>query len=136
MYLGAGQATGVSSIGGSIDLEAGDSASKGGDVHVLSGSGEVTSGKISIASNAAMAGSTSGDFLISSGLSSGGGKSGAGTCGIVSYHFGAADLYHGPSNSTISCPCSGDINRKHDRVNSGNPSSEGWDVKPRPRWKC
>ncbi len=83
MYLGAGQATGVSSIGGSVDLAAGGSASKGGDVLVSSGSGAVTSGKIGIESNAAMAGSTSGDVLISSGLSSGG-ESGAGKCCIQS----------------------------------------------------
>ena len=46
MYFGAGQATGVGSVGGSIELAAGGSASKGGDVSVLSGSGEVTSGNV------------------------------------------------------------------------------------------
>lgn len=90
LYLGAGQATGASSIGGSIDIVAGDSASKGGDVEVLSGSGDFTSGKITIASNAAKLGSTSGDILINSGLSSGGDKSGAGKCYID--HFGDAML--------------------------------------------
>ena len=71
MYLGAGQATGVGSVGGSIEIAAGGSAAKGGDVSILSGSGEVTSGKVLIASNAAVADSVSGDVLISSGSSSG-----------------------------------------------------------------
>jgi hypothetical protein len=70
------------------DIVASDSVSKGGDIEVLSGSGDFISGKITIASNAAKLGSTSGDILINSGLSSGGDKSGAGKCYID--HFGDA----------------------------------------------
>jgi hypothetical protein len=67
MYLRAGQASG--------EIAAGGSASKGGDVLVLSGSGHDTSGKVIIASSA---NSASGDVLISSGSSSVSKESGAG----------------------------------------------------------
>jgi hypothetical protein len=134
LYLGAGQATGVSSIGGSVDLVAGDSASKGGDVHVSSGSGAVTSGKIGIVSNAALAGSTSGDILIGSGLSSGG-ESGAGKCCILNI-ISVQPILHADHHATSSFPFSGNINRRYKRVNSRHYLSEGWSVKTRPRWKC
>jgi hypothetical protein len=75
VYLRAGQATGFGSVGGAVEIAAGGSASKGGDVLVLSGSGHDTSGKIIIASNA---NSARGDVLISSGSSSGSKESGAG----------------------------------------------------------
>ena len=35
MYLGAGQATGVGSVGGSIEIAAGGSAAKGGDDEIM-----------------------------------------------------------------------------------------------------
>lgn len=92
MYLGAGQATGVGSVGGSIEVVAGGSASKGGDVSILSGSGEITSGKIVISSNTAVAeDSASGDVLVGSGSSSGAqAPSGAGEReSLLIYH----DLY-------------------------------------------
>jgi hypothetical protein len=84
LYLGAGQATGIGSTGGSIDLVAGSSTSKGGHVQVMSGSGEVTSGKIAIESNAAMVDSTSGDVFISSGSSDGRKMSGTGKISFLS----------------------------------------------------
>ena len=79
MYIGAGQATGVGgSVGGSVDISAGGSASVGGDVHIFSGYGEVTSGKVVIASNDAVSVySASGDVVISAG-SSGAQESGNG----------------------------------------------------------
>jgi len=75
MYLRAGEATGVGSVGGSIEIAAGGGASKGGDVSVSSGSGNDASGTIVIASNAGH--SASGDVLISSGSSGGMKESGA-----------------------------------------------------------
>ena len=66
VYLGAGQATGVGSIGGSIEIATGGSASTGGSVSI-----QDASGKIVIASNSTILDSTSGNILINSGSSSG-----------------------------------------------------------------
>ena len=93
MYIGAGQATGVGSIGGSVDILGGGSASTGGDVNILSGFGEVTSGKVVIASNDAISvDSASGDVIISSGSSSGTQESGSGerscnACLVHTFHY-------------------------------------------------
>jgi len=64
MYLSAGQATGVGSVGGTVSLAGGGSASTGGDVRLLSGSGEVVSGNIVIASNAGLEDSAIGNVEI------------------------------------------------------------------------
>jgi len=63
MYLSAGHGTGINSVGGSIEIAAGGSASRGGDVKIQSGTGDDTSGKVVIGSAAA-------NVMISSGSSS------------------------------------------------------------------
>ena len=89
VYLGAGQATGVGSIGGSIEIAAGGSASTGGSVSIQSGVGGDASGKIVIASsNSAVLDSTSENVLINSGSSSGTQGSGNGkytSCSFLSH---------------------------------------------------
>jgi len=71
MYLTAGQGNGIDSVGGSIEIAAGGSASRGGDVNIQSGTGDDTSGKVVIGSAAA-------NVMISSGSSSGTEYSGSG----------------------------------------------------------
>ena len=71
MYLAAGQATDVGSVGGSIEIVGGGSADTGGDVTVILGSGEVMSRNVVVASNDGTSNDASGDFLIGSGSSSG-----------------------------------------------------------------
>jgi len=63
MYLSAGHGTGTDSVGGSIEIAAGGSVSKGGDVNIQSGTGDDASGKVVIGSAAA-------NVMISSGSSS------------------------------------------------------------------
>jgi hypothetical protein len=71
MYLSAGHGTGINSVGGSIEIAAGGSASRGGDVKIQSGTGDDTSGKVVIGSAAA-------NVMISSRSSSGTEYSGSG----------------------------------------------------------
>lgn len=71
MYLTAGQGNGIDSVGGSIEIAAGGSASRGGAVNIQSGTGDDTSGKVVIGSAAA-------NVMISSGSSSGTEYSGSG----------------------------------------------------------
>ena len=92
VYLGAGQATGVGSVGGSIELAAGGSASTGGSVSIQSGVGGDTSGNIAIASNLAVLDSTSGNVLINSGSSSGTQGSGNGKYTSVFFSFSSSFL--------------------------------------------